>query len=176
MFQVIAQNLGEWDTLVFSKIFSWNGKWLLDRLMHWISRSGDGYLYGVIAIVLFFLDYDMARQLVPVGLIGFAIEIPIYLLVKHKIKRGRPFTKIPGIRYLIKPPDEFSFPSGHTAAAFLMATLLSTFYPTLTLPCYFWAIIIGFSRVYNGVHYPTDVLAGVLLGITSAEISVKILL
>ncbi|MBN1999234.1 phosphatase PAP2 family protein, partial [candidate division KSB1 bacterium] len=68
------------------------------------------------------------------------------------------------IKIRINPPDKFSFPSGHTAGAFVMATMISVFYPAWTIPGYTMASVIGVSRVYNGVHFPTDVMAGVLLG------------
>jgi undecaprenyl-diphosphatase len=65
------------------------------------------------------------------------------------------------------PSDQFSFPSGHTAAAFAMATLVSFHFPILTLPVIIWALLVGFSRIYLGVHYPTDILAGIVIGVTS---------
>jgi len=64
-----------------------------------------------------------------------------------------------GIKNLIHPPDEFSFPSGHTAAAFLTAVLISRMAPHLSIPVFAAALMIGVSRIYNGVHYPTDVAA-----------------
>lgn len=73
------------------------------------------------------------------------------------------------------PLDQFSFPSGHAAGAFMMATVLNHFYPFLMIPCYAIASIIGVSRVYNGVHYPSDVMAGSALGIFSARIGILII-
>ena len=83
---------------------------------------------------------------------------------------------LPQIRNLIKFPDRFSFPSGHAAGAFMMATLLRHFYPALTIPFYATASVIGVSRVYNGVHYPSDVMAGTALGIASAQIGLTLMM
>jgi undecaprenyl-diphosphatase len=64
----------------------------------------------------------------------------------------------------VLPPDQFSFPSGHTMTAFAIALVVSYFYPALEGPLYFLAISIGFSRVVLGMHFLSDVLAGAVLG------------
>ena len=85
------------------------------------------------------------------------------------MKRPRPFQKLEGLAGLIMPGDRFSFPSGHTAAAFVIASLIGFCYPAAQVPACLWASIVGFSRIYLGVHYPTDVLAGACLGTLSAK-------
>jgi undecaprenyl-diphosphatase len=75
---------------------------------------------------------------------------------------------VSGVHQRVSPSDQFSFPSGHTAAAFVIATLISHFFPALLVPVYFWAFLMGVSRIYLGVHYPTDILAGLVIGIISA--------
>ena len=86
------------------------------------------------------------------------------------MKRDRPYERIVEVHFRVRPPDRFSFPSGHTASAFLMMTLLSSTFPALQISTFCWASLVGVARVSLGVHYPTDVLAGALLGILTAQI------
>ena len=75
---------------------------------------------------------------------------------------------------LIKPFDEFSMPSGHTASAVLMACLLSFYYEALSIYSITYASLIGVSRVALGVHYPGDVIAGAALGYLSFLLALTI--
>ena len=103
------------------------------------------------------------------------LEIPIYILPKKRLKRERPCHHISELSAHIVPLDKFSLPSGHTAAAFLMASLIAIFYPTLSVVTYVWASCIGGSRVFLGVHYPGDIFAAALLGLSISAISLLIL-
>ncbi len=152
------------DQLIFLQIFNWNGKKYLDQFFLFVSRSADGYLYVLISILLLILEPKWGSQICLVLLISFAIEIPIYKIIKDNIKRHRPHEHINGIDFLISPPDRFSFPSGHTAGAFIFAILLSSHYSFIDVPLLFWAASVGLSRIYLGVHYPSDVIAGIFLG------------
>jgi len=96
-----------------------------------LSRSGDGPLYLLLAIVLYLFEPVYGKEVLSCLAMAFFIEIPIYTVIKKTIKRSRPFEKLPGIKHLIQPPDQFSFPFGRTAAAFLTATILATSTPTL---------------------------------------------
>ena len=86
------------------------------------------------------------------------------------MKRDRPYERMVDVQFRVRPPDRFSFPSGHTASAFLMMTLLANTFPALQIPTFCWATLVGVARVHLGVHYPTDVLAGALLGIFAGRI------
>ena len=102
---------------------------------------------------------------------AFLIERFIYFVVKNSLKRNRPEAALKNFRSIITPSDQFSFPSGHTSAAFMMATLLSFHFPSLLIPLYCWATLVGCSRVVLGVHFPTDILVGSILGIGTALFS-----
>ncbi len=140
-------------------------------ISRWISRLGDGYGYLLLALLLIALEVHHSEELLITALIAFTIELPLYLLFKNTIRRNRPAAAIGGFNAFLAPADKFSFPSGHTAAAFLMATLISTFYPEYTLLGYSIAALIGSSRVLLGVHFPTDIIAGIVLGIGSAMLA-----
>ena len=92
--------------------------------------------------------------------------------LKLSIQRDRPFVKYNFIDQQAKA-GSWSFPSGHTSSAFAIATSLSIAYPKwyVIAPSYLWASSVGYSRMHLGVHYPSDVLAGALVGTGSAFLS-----
>jgi undecaprenyl-diphosphatase len=153
--------------------------WLLNASIHKslvtvsrnVSRTGDGGLY-VLVMALLYWEYGLQNPLLQSILLAFLIERPTYYILKNGFKRNRPEAAIKNFHSLITPSDKFSFPSGHTSAAFVMAMLLGHFYPFLLVPLCCWATMVGFSRVALGVHFPTDILVGFLLGITISLFSV----
>jgi len=106
---------------------------------------------------------------------AFAISTVISRATKAVVKRKRPFEEYP---YIVKRSvgGGYSFPSGHTSAAFTTATSLSLYFPKwyVIAPAYLWASSVGYGRMYQGVHYPTDVLAGAVIGAGSAWLGWKI--
>ncbi len=95
----------------------------------WISKSGDGYLYVIAGLLLLSMEKYYGSQFALTLLLAFAIELPLYLVCKNTVKRNRPADVIIGFNSLLKPSDKFSFPSGHTAAAFLFASIIAFYYP-----------------------------------------------
>ena len=85
-------------------------------------------------------------------------------LVKHLVRRARPYTVIEELRLIIAEQSTWSFPSGHAAASFACAFILARFFPKRGKLAYIPAAIIALSRIYVGVHYPTDVIAGAVFG------------
>lgn len=130
-----------------------------------LSKLGDGSLYLIIGLLLAWLEPVHGINFLLAGFLAFAIELPVYLFLKQTIKRDRPCDRFNDITPQIIPADKFSLPSGHSAAAFVFATLIGFYYPDLMLLAYAVAGLIGLSRVFLGVHYPTDIIAGSVLGV-----------
>ena len=144
-------------------------------ISRWISRLGDGYCYLILALLLIAFEVRHSSELLTAALTAFAVELPLYLLFKNTVRRNRPSDAIGGFNAFLAPADKFSFPSGHSAAAFLMATVIASFYPEYTLVGYSVAALIGSSRVLLGVHFPTDIIAGIVLGVGSASLALEYL-
>ena len=90
-------------------------------------------------------------------------------LLKYVVQRDRPPTVVLDPEPLVGVPSTSSFPSGHTSTSFACAYVISRLAPRLTVYVFVLAALIGFSRVYVGVHYPLDVLAGAVLGLVVAK-------
>jgi undecaprenyl-diphosphatase len=139
----------------------------LNVFMTIMTRIGDGYVW--FGMILFLLFVDMYAGVVLA--MAQLIQILLQFLIKNIFTRDRPYVKHGDISILLAPPDRFSFPSGHTAGAFTVVFFLWYFYPVWTWPFLVLAILIGFSRMYLGLHYPTDVLAGMVLGYVSVRVA-----
>ena len=113
------------------------------------------------------LAWGGPQRLAAIGAAGSAalIGVLIFKALKHLSHRRRPCQFEPHCWSKVLPPDKFSFPSGHTMTAFSIALVLSYFYPALEGTLFFLAISIGFSRIVLGMHFLSDVLAGVVLGV-----------
>lgn len=91
--------------------------------------------------------------------------VSVNILVKNLVARTRPYEVIEGLTNLIGPQSDFSFPSGHTAASFAFAVAFAMTAPKkYSVPALVLACLISLSRLYVGVHYPTDILGGIVIG------------
>jgi membrane-associated phospholipid phosphatase len=113
-------------------------------------------------------DARCRRRLPPAvlsGLLAVGAAAAVTSLLKDLFDRVRPALADPGIEALVRTPDSASFPSGHAATAFAAAVAVGAFYPRLRWPLLGLAAFVGVSRIYLGVHYVLDVMAGAVLGI-----------
>lgn len=163
---LLQRGVNSLDRYCYSLFSSLRSRYLFATTARWVSGSGDGYWYLFVAYLLVWVSGSNWDYLIALA-ITFAIERPLYWLLKNSFRRNRPTNYTPDA--LLIAHDKFSFPSGHTCAAFVFATVTSSFFPALAAPLLIWAAMIGVSRVVVGVHYPTDIMAGMCLGLLISE-------
>ena len=128
------------------------------------TRAGDGWLWYLVGLaVLLFGPSDRFAATAAAGSAA-AVGSGIFILLKKASGRKRPCEIEPHCWAHILPPDQFSFPSGHTITAFAVALTLGLFYPVMLPPLLFCALCIAASRVLLGMHFLSDVIVGALLG------------
>ena len=132
-----------------------------------ITTLGNGGVIWIVCAVVLLL-IPKTRKIGVVLAVSLAIEaLCCNVILKPLAARIRPFDMNTAVQLLISPPTDFSFPSGHTGAAFAAASALFFCKNRLWIAALVLAILIAFSRLYLYVHYPSDVLGGILLGILS---------
>ena len=155
------------DRALFRAIFRF--KWgPFTSLMRAFTIAGKaGALWGVIAALAFLVTgLEPSHLLVP--WVAVAISWTVAEGAKVLVNRARPFISDTEIAPLIKTPSSSSFPSGHSATAASGALTLSAVYPSFAPAFVLSGILVALSRIYLGVHYPFDVLAGLLIGTVTA--------
>ncbi len=139
---------------------------ILDNIMIFITNLGNGGMIWIAATVILLIPKKTRKIgiMSAVALLGSLIINNNIL--KNIVQRPRPYVTFTDLRILIPTPSEFSFPSGHTSSSFAAASVFYTHLPKkIGVPAVILAGLIGLSRLYVGVHYPTDVIAGILMGI-----------
>ncbi len=148
--------------------------WVL-RLLIPVSRVGDGWIwYSIVALLPWAGGVSGTSAAVRMFCVG-GLNIVLYKIIKRWIARPRPFRTCAKIQQRVVSMDEFSFPSGHTLHSVACSVILTGYYPAAAYVVWPFALLVGVSRIVLGLHYPTDVLAGALIGATTAAISFNLL-
>lgn len=170
--QLHAQN---WDINTVKTINDWGVRDLSRGLSHSgiLLPVGVPTAMGIYALIQ--KDEPLLKEAIYIG--TSVIEaVGITYGLKYAFDRQRPYVKYPDKVHPIDAEDSPSFPSGHTAAAFSLATSLSITYPKwyVIAPSAIWACGVGFARINQGVHYPSDVLTGAAIGVGCAFVNVYV--
>ncbi len=136
----------------------------LDFLMPVITTLGNGGIIWIIAAVVLLLIPKYRRDGIALAVGLIAVLIIGNITLKPLIARIRPFDLVEGVELLIKAPADFSFPSGHTLSSVTAAAILTMADKRFGIAAWPLAVLIAFSRLYLYVHFPSDILGGIVIG------------
>lgn len=140
-----------------------------------ISRLGDGiFWYALMAAILMVQGRDGLVPVLHMALTGLTATL-LYKWLKGKTLRPRPYEVHQDVWLSGKPLDKFSFPSGHTLHAVAFCGVMLAYYPMLAWFVMSFTVMVGMSRVILGLHYPSDVLAGAVIGASISSLSIALI-
>lgn len=149
-------------------------------IMPLITNFGNFFVWAFICLLIYLFGGRFGREVAVLGLFALIFSNVLVILLKIVVAEPRPFLALPNVD-LLAPESGSSFPSGHTASVFAAAIVIGLKYHRKTKGKKYWliyplllfAIVVGYSRIYVGVHYPYDVIFGALLGVICALIILK---
>lgn len=161
----VLQIIQQVDQGIYLAIYHFRQPWL-DKIMPLITHLGTGGIIWLGWALLFYFKGTTGRRIAVLTLIALAVSFFISNeLLKALVGRTRPYLTLEDVITLVSPLQSTSFPSGHTATSFACAVVLARAGGIMRWLPFVLAGLIGFSRIYVGVHYPLDVLAGALVGL-----------
>ena len=140
----------------------------LDRFMLKFTNLGGVIFTTCFILFLILFGDERIRSIGVQGAATLMISQIITYSLKSLLSRERPYNILKNLNTFGITLKDYSFPSGHTSASFSIATTIAFNIPRLSIIVLTIALVVGVSRVYLGVHYPTDVAAGIIIGIASA--------
>lgn len=159
----IIKFMSQIDDKLFLKIFKDNRRGYFKSFMKLMSRLGDGYVWAFLYFSLYMFRIKYAILYFARAAAAVFICIFVFLYIKSFFSRMRPYKKHDKIP-IMYPPDKHSFPSGHTMVGFALSFSVGSYSFGSAILFYTIASLIAFSRVYVGLHYPLDVICGIVLG------------
>jgi undecaprenyl-diphosphatase len=148
---------------------------LIRNWFRMISRLGDGVFWYMLMLVILALQQNEGIKPVLHMLTAGLTGTMIYKWLKQKTLRPRPYQVRQDVLMSGKPLDYFSFPSGHTLHAVAFSGVALAYYPILTGLLIPFTVMVGMSRVILGLHYPSDVIAGALIGASISSLSIALM-
>ncbi len=170
----IANDFLQTEFQILEWISELRTEWL-DTVLPMISSFGDKGIGWIIVAIILACIPKYRKAGITMGLALIFCLLLGNMTLKPLIARPRPYNYVPDMTLLVAPLADFSFPSGHTFASFASATALFLCHKKLGIAAYLLAITIAFTRLYLYVHFPSDVLAGMVLGILSGWIAYQML-
>ena len=167
----MLSRIQKWDDRMLDRISKLRTK-RLNKIMVGVTTIGNsGIVWFAISVIL--LPFQKYRTSGIAMIIAIAISwLCGEIGIKNLVGRVRPCYKVDEEQLLIKNPPHYSFPSGHTTSSFAATTVMFLMHPLIAVPMFFLALLIAFSRTYLLVHYPTDVFAGLALGVITGFVVV----
>ena len=155
----------------------------LDWLMPIISDFGNLIVWFFICAILFIFGGEKGKHVAILAILALILSSIAVGVLKYVVSEPRPFVTLENVRVLTDEALGYytSFPSGHTSGSFAFAVVVGLKYRIrylgnlrLIYPLLIYAVVVGFSRIYIGVHYPFDVIVGAVIGVISAVIVLKL--
>jgi undecaprenyl-diphosphatase len=162
--RMVWQYIEARDHDVMRRVNKWRAPRWLRVWMVFASRLGDGWVWYSVGIALLLFGGESRFIAFAASASAEAAAVVLFRLVKNASKRKRPCQLEAHCWSKVLPPDQFSFPSGHSISAFAIAVPLSIFYPQLQAGLLALSLSIAVSRVILGMHFVSDVVVGSLLG------------
>ena len=160
------------DHVLMRRLNRWRAPRWVRVWMLLATRAGDGWLWYALGAAILLLGGPERFAAVGTGTLAAGAGVAIFLGMKKAAGRRRPCAFEPHCWATLLPPDQFSFPSGHTITAFAVAVSLSHFYPDLLPGLLFCAVSVAASRILLGMHFLSDVIAGAAIGTLLARIAI----
>ncbi len=161
MFRLITAG----DRRIMLRVNRWRAPLWVRRWMLLATRGGDGWLWSAIGLVILLFGGARRMEALETGFVSFGVAQISFFVLKRLIGRERPCATETHCWSSLLPPDRFSFPSGHAITAFAITFALGLYYPDLLAGLIFCALSVAASRVILGLHYVSDVVAGIAIGI-----------
>lgn len=181
MFEVIFYAMSNQNVNIFYMINVGMDNCVFDFLMPLITNFGSIIAWIMLCGIIFIFGGEKGKRVAILGLAALFISNGIVYILKFIVAEPRPFMALPNVDLLVSENGSYSFPSGHTASSFAAAVIIGSRYKfnfkgrnySLLSLLIIFAGVVGFSRVYVGVHYPLDVFFGAIIGILSAFLVLK---